>query len=135
VSNTITGRNYNLPDAIIRQGEKINSGNKTPVTKDRTHNGQSFQEILNQKLDSQISFSKHANQRAEQRNIVISEGDLTKLGDACNKAREKGIRDALIVMKDSAFIVNAPNKVVITVVDKKEMEDNVITNIDGAVFL
>ena len=38
-------------------------------------------------------------------------------------------------MDDSAFIVNAKNKVVITVIDKSEMKDNVFTNIDGAIFI
>jgi flagellar operon protein len=38
-------------------------------------------------------------------------------------------------MNDSAFIVNARNKVVVTVVDKNEMKDNIFTNIEGAVFL
>jgi flagellar operon protein len=97
--------------------------------------GKSFQEILNEQLKEKISFSKHANQRTEERNIQISENDLSRLEDACDRAQQKGIRDALIVMDDSAFIVNAPNKVVITVVDKNEMKSNVFTNIDGALFL
>ena len=60
--------------------------------------------------------------------------DLDRLGDACEKGKRKGIRDALIVMNDSAFIVNAPNRTVITVVDKDEM-NNIFTNIDGALFI
>ena len=38
-------------------------------------------------------------------------------------------------MNDSAFIVNAPNRTVITVVDKDEMKSNIFTNIDGALFI
>lgn len=136
MSNEISGNRYNLTDAIIRQAEKVNSstGSKTGGSS-QVNNGRSFQEILNEQLNQRISFSKHANQRTEERNIQISETDLNRLEAACDRAQQKGIKDALIVMDDSAFIVNAQNKHVITVVDKNEMKSNVFTNIDGAVFI
>ena len=137
MANEISGNRYNLTDAIIRQSERVGS---TPAGKagnagSQVNGGRSFQDILNEQLTQRISFSKHANQRTEERNIQISENDLSRLEDACDKAQQKGIKDALIVMNDSAFIVNAPNKVVITVVDKNEMRRYVFTNIDGALFL
>lgn len=128
VSDPIINNKFSLPDLTIRQRETTK-----PMGKPET--GSSFREILNQQLRPTVSFSKHANLRVNERNIHVSESDLTRLGNACDKAQEKGIKDALILMNDSAFIVNAPGKVVITVVDKKEMEDSVITNIDGAVLL
>jgi flagellar operon protein len=135
MSNEIMGNRYNLTDAIIRQTERVNSPGSKPAEADPRINGRSFQEILNEQLKQRISFSKHANQRTEERNIQISESDLTRLEDACDRAQQKGIKDALIVMEDNAFIVNALNKTVITVVDKNEMKSNVFTNIDGAVFI
>ena len=134
--NQISGGRYNLNDSIVRQSNRINSSvDKTGTADGRINNSSSFQEILNEKLNQGISFSKHANQRVEERSIKISENDMGRLGDACDKAQQKGIREALIVMENSAFIINAPNKVVITVVDKNEMKSNVFTNIDGALFL
>ena len=137
MSNEISGNRYNLTDAIIRQAERINSsnGSSSAGTAAQVNNGRSFQEILNEQLHQRITFSKHANQRTEDRNIKISDSDLTRLEDACDRAQQKGIKDALIVMNDSAFIVNAQNKTVITVVDKNEMKSNVFTNIDGALFI
>ena len=137
MSNQINLNNYNLTDAIIRQTEKINSAGN-PSGPQRTSTGETFQEVLNRQLNQNagaVSFSKHANQRTEERNIQISQDDLTRLGEACDKADKKGIRDALVMMDDSAFIVNAQNRVVITVMDKTELKDNVFTNIDGAVFV
>lgn len=135
MSDQIKTNNYNLADAIVRQSEMINSARKANSTA-RTTGSESFREILNRQLDNnQVLFSKHANQRTEERNIQISQIDLNRLGDACDKAEEKGIRDALIMMNDSAFIVNAQNRVVITVIDKNELKNNVFTNIDGAVFI
>ncbi len=137
MSNEISGNRYNLTDAIIRQSERINStnGSSSTGTAAQVNNGRSFQDILNEQLKQRITFSKHATQRTEDRNIQISDNDLSRLEDACDRAQQKGITDALIVMNDSAFIVNAQNKTVITVVDKNEMKSNVFTNIDGAVFI
>jgi hypothetical protein len=39
------------------------------------------------------------------------------------------------MMDDSAFIVNAANKKVITVMDKNEMKNKLFSDIDGAVFI
>ena len=135
MTDSINNR-YNLSDAIIRQTEQLNQARpKAQETGRPIQGGPSFQEVLNRQLAEKISFSKHANQRTEERNISLSQGDLIRLGEACDKAQQKGIKDALVVMKDSAFIVNAPSKVVITVIDNNEMNNNVFTNIDGAVFI
>ncbi|MDR2295623.1 MAG: flagellar biosynthesis protein [Clostridiales Family XIII bacterium] len=100
--------------------------------------GSSFRELLSRRIEGErkaLSFSKHADLRAKERNIAIETSDLDRLSEACDRAAGKGVRDALIVMNDSAFIVNAGSKVVVTVVDKNEMKDNIFTNIEGAVFL
>jgi len=135
VSEISSGR-YNLTDSIIRQADRVSSSAaKKKGSVDLKNSGRSFQEILNEQFDHRLSFSKHANQRVEERNIRVSESDLNRLENACDRAQQKGIRDALIITEDSAFIINAPNKVVITVVDKNEMKSNVFTNIDGALFI
>ncbi len=134
MSNEIN--NFRLNDSIIRQAERLNQANKAKALERSEKPEKSFQEILDQKLTNNgITFSKHANLRTIERNIEVTQKDLERLGDACEKVREKGIRDALIVMNDSAFIVNAPNRTVITVVDKEEMKSNIFTNIDGALFI
>ncbi|HHU17490.1 MAG: TIGR02530 family flagellar biosynthesis protein [Anaerovoracaceae bacterium] len=136
MTNEISGGRYNLVDTIIRQTDRVNSSADKTKNPDNLVNGtRSFQEILNEQFNKRVSFSKHANQRVETRNIRISESDLNRLDNACDRAQQKGIRDALIVMDNSAFIINTPNKVVITVVDKNEMKSNIFTNIDGALFI
>ncbi|MCR5481607.1 MAG: flagellar protein [Clostridia bacterium] len=130
--------NYNLNDAFIRQADRLSKStevSQNQKSQKAVSDGESFQEILDKQVTSKISFSKHAAYRTEQRSIEIGQSELDKLGSACEKASEKGIKDALIVMKNSAFIVNTPNKVVVTVVDKDSMADNVFTNIDGALFI
>ena len=51
------------------------------------------------------------------------------------KAGQKGIRDSLVIVDDLAFIVNVPNKTVVTAMDSRETEENVFTNINGAVIM
>lgn len=137
MTDKIIGSRYNLTASIISQADKI----KPQQTKNHAEiqrsglQGQSFGEILNEKIQKELSFSKHAAMRTEERNIQVTGEDLNRLDEACSKAGEKGIKEALFIMNDSAFIVNTPNRTVITVVDKNEMKNNIFTNIDGAMFL
>ena len=86
--------------------------------------GLSFEEILKQKQDVseslELKFSKHASMRLE---------------SGVQKASEKGIRESLVIVDSLAFIVNVPNKTVVTAMDRTESDDNIYTNIDGAVII
>jgi len=135
MANGITGNYYRLNDAIIRQTERINSTAQKQSVNDSQKSETSFQDLLNQQIKNTVTFTKHASIRKEQRNIEVSEADLEKLGNACDKAQEKGIGNALIMMADSAFIVNAADKRVITVMDKNEMKNKLFSDIEGAVFI
>lgn len=135
MADGITGNYYRLNDAIIRQTERINSTTQNQSVNDSQKSETSFKDLLDQQIKNTVTFTKHASIRKEQRNIEVSETDLEKLGDACDKAQEKGIGNALIMMEDSAFIVNAADKRVITVMDKNEMKNKLFNDIDGAVFI
>ncbi len=102
----------------------------------------SFQEILAQKaLDhagpatGNLKFSKHAASRLADRNIDLSEEQLTRLNNGAWKAKQKGIKDSLVIVDDLAFIVNVPNNTVVTAMDSTDTNDNVFTNINGAVII
>jgi flagellar operon protein len=57
---------------------------------------------------------------------------MERLEQGTTKAREKGIRESLIMVDDLAFIVNVKNNTVVTAVN--DSENGVFTNIDGAVI-
>ena len=97
----------------------------------------SFEEIFKQKLQSasELKFSKHASQRLDERNIVLSEDQSQRLEEGVLKASEKGITDSLVLVDDLAFIVNVPNQTVVTAMDQTNSEENIFTNIDGAVIV
>lgn len=95
--------------------------------------GKTFQEILAEKKE--ITFSKHASNRLEDRKIVLTKDQIQRLTDGTQKAGEKGIKDTLVMIDKLAFIVNVPNKIVVTAMDQMETNENIFTNIDGAVIV
>ncbi len=105
----------------------------------------SFEEVLRSKQISAVSstvsamqplkFSKHAAMRLEDRKIHLSREQSERLESGVRKAGEKGIQDSLVVVDSLAFIVNVPNKTVVTAMDQNEADRKVFTNIDGAVFM
>ena len=99
----------------------------------------SFQEILKQKQDvtgsSELRFSKHATMRLNDRHISLSEEQSERLESGVLKASEKGINESLVILDSLAFIVNVPNKTVVTAIDQSESDNNIFTNIDGAVIV
>jgi flagellar operon protein len=107
-----------------------------------SYNEKSFQEILAEKEQevqkgeyAEVKFSKHASNRLQDRNIVLTSDQVQRLAEGTQRAGEKGIKDSLVVMDKLAFIVNIPNNTVITAMDQMETKENIFTNIDGAVIV
>lgn len=121
----------------IIQQTKVNKDYQSPKTQNIIKNGPSFEEVLAQvkKDESGVKFSKHASQRLEERNIVLSRGDLNKITNAIEKAEGKGIKDALIIMDNKQFVANIKNKTVITASTNEQLREQIFTNIDGAVIV
>lgn len=120
-----------IPQPIVppsaRTGGKINRQN--------TPSGASFDEVFTKELrNSEIGFSRHAQQRMASRNIDLSPAELVRLNDAVGQVRAKGGRDSLVMLNDNALIVSVKNNQVVTVVDKDSLKDNVFTKIDSAII-
>lgn len=120
--------------------EKVAGTYLNPAAESRplgTLNGASFDEIFKQKLQSasELKFSKHATQRLDDRNIELTEEQSQRLEEGVMKASEKGITDSLVLVDTLAFIVNVPNQTVVTAMDQTESDENIFTNIDGAVIV
>lgn len=96
-----------------------------------------FEQILEniQNRDFEIKFSKHAVERLSNRNMNLDMEEINKLKNAFKMAESKGVKDALIIIDDKAFIVNVNNRVIVTTINKEQLKENVFTNIDGAVII
>lgn len=105
--------------------------------------GSAFEGILQQKFQTQeadksgleLKFSKHASGRLEERNINLTEEQMTRLESGTKKAGEKGINESLVLVDQLAFIVNIKNNTVVTAMEQGEQAENIYTNIDGAVII
>lgn len=102
--------------------------------------GVSFGDILREKsmpqeTGTELRFSKHAANRLAQRNIELTRNQLERLNDGAKKADLKGIQDSLVIVDDLAFIVNVPSSTVVTAMDQTQTQENIFTNIDGAVII
>lgn len=120
-----------LTDQLINSDTRVEKNRKTSEI--------SFRDILEQKslqtTETDLKFSKHALGRLNERNIRLDTGQLKRLNDGAVKAGEKGIKDSLVIVDKLAFIVNVPNKTVVTAMDSTETDENVFTNINGAVII
>ena len=111
--------------------------NKT-IPRQQIGTGLSFQEVLSRTTEqnqvTELKFSKHAAGRLIDRNIELSEAQMERLQEGARNAGQKGIKDSLVIVDELAFIVNVPNKTVVTALDQTEARGNIFTNIDGAVI-
>jgi flagellar operon protein len=92
-----------------------------------------FRDILGKRMETPVHFSKHAALRLEDRNINLTGEQINRVADGIGKANEKGIRDSLVLVDDLALIVNIKSRTVITAIS--QMQENIFSNIDGAVIV
>ena len=126
-------------------GQYLRNQSRKPINK--ISGGMSFEEVLNIKKTTSeqnhscnptmigLKFSKHADARLNERHINLTEEQLERLNEGARKASQKGIGESLMIMDDLAFIVNIKNSTVVTAIDSKASEENIFTNIDGAVIV
>ncbi|MGN0249610.1 MAG: TIGR02530 family flagellar biosynthesis protein [Lachnospiraceae bacterium] len=119
-----------IMDRYITAG-KVNQSQETSKSN-------SFQDALLEAMDSSrettLKFSKHATSRLADRNIELTKEQMERLTQGTNKAGSKGIKDSLVMVDHLAFIVNIPKNTVITAMDQSQADENIFTNIDGAVI-
>ena len=115
--------------------------NQSPSAKATPVAEVSFEEVLRQKKaetvmeSSELKFSKHAATRLIDRNILLTDSQNVRLENGVKQASEKGITESLVLVDSLAFIVNVPNRTVVTAMDQTEANGNIFTNIDGAVIM
>lgn len=105
---------------------------QTATLNNRYEPDTNFKSFFKEELNK-LKFSNHAVKRLETRNIHLNDHELNKIQNAVNAAEAKGSRDSLVMMDKTAFIVNIPNKTVVTALSVEE-SNSVFTNIDSVVF-
>lgn len=81
-----------------------------------------------------LEFTNHAQNRINHREINLSREGMNRLSAAVEKAAQKGGRESLVLMDDLAFIVNVPERKVVTAINTSNGRENVFTAIDSVVL-
>lgn len=135
-----------------------NGSAATPAQVDRRQGDGEFEKLLRQQYAQQqvrqaqqqpfaaplaspvapppVSFSKHALQRLDKRQIELAPEQSQRLGNAVQAAANKGARQSLVIMDGIAFVVNVSDRTVVTAVNVGSGaggSNPVFTNIDSAV--
>jgi flagellar operon protein len=110
----------------------LQSGRNVPRQPEHSNDGVSFRELLSRQ---ELKFSHHAEQRLQQRGIVLKPEQLDRIANAVDQAAAKGAKDSLVLFRDIAMIVNVPNRTVVTAMDESSMKEHVFTQIDSAVVV
>ena len=97
--------------------------------------GAVLQQEWKKSQSASIAFSKHAMTRAQERGIEVTPTLMDQLSYSVERAQAKGATNILAFDATRAFIINVPHGRVITTMSQEEMEENIFTNIDGAVLL
>ncbi len=92
-----------------------------------------FSYIFTEEL-GKLKFSGHAISRMASREIDLTQSEITRLENAIQKLEVKNSKDSLVLMDEKAFIINIPNKTVVTMFTRNNLDENVVTKIDSAVF-
>lgn len=82
-----------------------------------------------------LKFSNHAVERMRLRGLTFDPQELGKIQGAVDKASAKGAQNTLVLTDKSALIVAIKNNMIVTVMDKNQLKENVFTNIDSTVVI
>lgn len=119
--------------ALQQTGAETRSVHTQPVVTEKGF-GSILNEVSREESVSDVRFSKHALNRLSQRGIRLSDEQMQRLAEGMDKASGKGIKEPLVLIDNLAFIVSTDKKTVITAMGQGQTEENVFTNIDGAVI-
>lgn len=132
-----------MPTPIRELAQRVPAPHRTQgpdrsTQTDRDQQGSSFQEELQQAQEArteEVHLSKHAEKRIQQREISFDALEQQSVSEAMGQLSDKGARDALLLRSDAAFLVNVPNRTVVTAMDRGEMSSRMVTDIDSAYML
>ncbi|MFA5658059.1 MAG: TIGR02530 family flagellar biosynthesis protein [Oscillospiraceae bacterium] len=132
-----------LINELRLQNLKISTGStpaqtQTAAQKTTAPQESPFAKQLKEQLQKNegVEFSKHALERLSERSIDINtDNTLERLNKAVALAQEKGVSETLVLVDQTAFVVNVKSNRVITTMQQQDMTGNIFTNIDSTVII
>ncbi len=95
----------------------------------------SFAQALEQATAKSVVMSAHASQRLQMRGVPVTTQTMSNLNKAAEQLSAKNAKESLVIMGGVGYVLNVPNRTVVTAMRLGEQETNVITNIDSALVM
>ncbi len=127
MTNRIQNNNYLL--------DKIGKTKNSPVKQPNKQTARDFRKVFDDAKTRELKISKHAQSRLDSRNVKLSQEKMAEVSKAMDRANEKGIKDALIIVDGNALIASVKNKTIVTCAKQDDLDSKIISNIDGAIVL
>ncbi len=129
LSNRVQGLQPAVHDRVQpKQAEPLQRNSGFDQTLEKARQGIEQQEKA-------VRLSAHATQRLEERDISFTLQEQADLGQAISRLRDKGAKNALVLRGDAAFVVNVPNRTMVTAISQQELQQRVFTQIDSTILL
>lgn len=130
--------NNKINESLIPQVNSSSLKKKAPEAKGVS--SQEFEQLLKQEIapakkEIDLTISKHAQKRIDDRSLDFDQNEFLKIKDAITKLRDKGGKDSLIITNKAAYIVDVNNERIVTAMNKDDMSENVFTKIDSTLFV
>jgi len=93
-----------------------------------------FKDVF-QQVSNQLTISKHAKERIDERNIHIDERQWNEIYAKIQEAKKKGVQESLVILNNATLLVSAKNNTVITALDREESTSRIFTNINGTILI
>ncbi len=118
---------------MIDMIERIHNRSFTEITLGKEQvkqTGSDFKALLQQKID----LSKHAAEQLSYRDISGDGQTVQRLEQALDTLSQKGVRQSLVMLDNTAYLMDVAARKVITAMQAADMKNKVFTNIDGAII-
>ncbi len=109
-----------------------------PVKRDAAVKSQtattSFSQVLTKvQAETGLKFSAHAMARMQDRGVQLSDSDVAAIGQVVQQMASKGTKDAYLFYGSDGFVVNVPNRTVVTAMAHDSTK--IITNVDSVAII
>ena len=93
----------------------------------------SFKEVLDNKIfnDNSITFSDKANKNLMDINGPLNIDQITRLESGLGRFKERGAKTGVLLMDETAFVVNVNKQSIVSTMGKEKVKENVFSNIDS----
>ena len=123
----------NINDLQSKSIGRVTFSDKNSENKGVDISNISFKEVLDNKIfnDNSITFSDKANKNLMDINGPLNIDQITRLESGLGRFKERGAKTGVLLMDETAFVVNVNKQSIVSTMGKEKVQENVFSNIDS----